>query len=71
MRNEERPITLILDCPITGKTIVTHMREDQLDMFMDSCAKEIKRGLDELVRESEKPKPEAEIASEEERYFYG
>lgn len=68
MQSEERPITLILDCPLTGKTIVTHMREDQLDMFIDSCRKEAKRGLDELVKESE-PYPEIETLSEED-YFY-
>ncbi len=70
MRNEERPIALILDCPITGKTVVAHMSEDQLDRFIASVEKENKMPLTELVREQKKPYPKAAILSEEERYFY-
>lgn len=65
MQSEERPITLILDCPVTGKTVVTHMREDQLDMFIESCGKEHYSDLDELIREQINSSPE-----EEEDYFY-
>jgi hypothetical protein len=66
---EDKPITLILDCPITGRTVITHMNEEQLDMFIASCEREQKSELRELVRQVN-PNPKANILSEEERYFY-
>lgn len=66
----DKPIKLILDCPITGRTVVTHMSEEQLDMFIASCEREQKAELNELVRESNKPYPRGELLTEEERYFY-
>ena len=66
----DKPIKLILDCPLTGRTVITHLSEEQLDMFIESCTKEMKSDIDMLIRESKKPYPKASILTEEERYFY-
>lgn len=65
----DKPIKLILDCPLTGRTVITHLSEEQLDMFIESCTKEMKSDIDMLIRESKKPYPKASILTEEERYF--
>ena len=66
----EKPIRLILDCPKTGRTIVTHMSEDQLDMFIASCEKEQRRGLQDLICETcVDEEPEEIFMTDAERYF--
>lgn len=68
--NEDKPITLILKCPGSGRKVIAHLSEDDLDRFIAACEEEQKAGLREIVKESKKPYPKARILSEEERYFY-
>lgn len=66
----DKPIKLILDCPLTGRTVITHLSEEQLEMFISSCEREQNSELRELMKEQRKPPyPKGEILTEEERYF--
>lgn len=73
MQNKERPITLILDCPKTGRTVIAHLSEDDLEKFIESCENEHKANIKniaaEILEEPETPVDETDCP-ERGIYFY-